>query len=110
MRLRDFGRFGQFVLEDGYINGAQIVPDDWFKEATQIHMPLWPGGGYGFGWWIFDANSFQAMGIYGQLIYINPSRNLVIAINSAWPEADSNVRHYAVARFLKSVTDEIDKE
>jgi len=50
------------------------------------------------------------MGIYGQLIYINPSRNLVIAINSAWPEADSNVRHYAVARFLKSVTDEIDKE
>jgi|TARA_R100000750_G_scaffold61595_2_gene53027 CubicO group peptidase (beta-lactamase class C family) len=110
MRLRDFGRFGQFVLEDGYINGTQIVPDDWFKEATQIHMLLWPGGGYGFGWWIFDANSFQAMGIYGQLIYINPSRNLVIAINSAWPEADSNVRHYAVARFLKSVTDEIDKE
>ena len=29
MRLRDFGRFGQFVLEDGYINGTQIVVLAW---------------------------------------------------------------------------------
>ncbi len=110
MRLRDFGRFGQFVLEDGYINGESIVPDDWFKTATQIQVPLWPGGGYGYGWWIFNSHSFEALGIYGQKIYIDPSRKLVIAINSAWPEADSNERHFAAANFIKSITDEIDKE
>lgn len=110
MRLRDFGRFGQFVLEDGYINGVSIVPDDWFKIATQIQMPLWPGGGYGYGWWIFNDHSFEALGIHGQMIYIDPSRKLVIAVNSAWPEADSNERHFAVANFIKSITDEIDKE
>ena len=110
MRLRDFGRFGQFVLEDGYINGKSIVPDGWFKTATQIQVPLWPGGGYGYGWWIFNSYSFEALGIYGQKIYIDPSRKLVIAINSAWPEADSNKRHFAVANFIKSITDEIDKE
>lgn len=110
MRLRDFGRFGQFVLEDGYINGESIVPDDWFKKASKIQMPLWPGGGYGYGWWIFNAHSFEALGIHGQKIYIDPSRKLVIAVNSEWPEADSNERYFAVANFIKSISDEIDKE
>jgi len=110
MRLRDFGRFGQFVLEDGTINGESIVPDNWFEKATQIQMPLWPGGGYGYGWWIFNNHSFEALGIHGQMIYIDPSRKLVIAINSAWPEADSNERHFAVENFIKSISDELDKE
>jgi CubicO group peptidase (beta-lactamase class C family) len=110
MLLRDFGRFGQFVLEDGYINGESIVPDDWFGKATRIQMPLWPGGGYGYGWWIFNGHSFEALGIHGQMIYIDPSRNLVIAVNSAWPEADSNERHFAVENFIKTISDEIDKE
>lgn len=110
MRLRDFGRFGQFVLEDGYINGESIVPDDWFSTATQIQMPLWPGGGYGYGWWIFNAHSFEALGIYGQMIYIDPSRELVVAINSAWPEADSPERHFATLNFIRSITDELDRE
>ena len=108
--LRDFARFGQFVLEDGRINGESIVPDDWFKTATQIQVPLWPGGGYGFGWWIFNGSSFEALGIHGQMIHIDPARRLVIAINSAWPEADSNERHMAVNNFLKSIDSEIDKE
>lgn len=110
MPLRDFARFGQFVLEDGRIHGKSIVPDDWFKTATQIQVPLWPGGGYGYGWWIFNDHSFEALGIHGQMIYVDPSRNLVIAVNSAWPEANSNERHVAVNNFLKSITDEIDKE
>ncbi len=110
MRLRDFARFGQFVLEDGRINGKSIVPDGWFDTATQIQVPLWPGAGYGYGWWIFNGDSFEALGIHGQMIYIDPSRKLVIAVNSAWPEAESNERHIAVANFVKSITDEIDKE
>lgn len=110
MRLRDFGRFGQFVLENGYINGEPTVPDDWFSTATQIQMPLWPGGGYGYGWWIFNAHSFEALGIHGQMIYIDPSRKLVIAVNSAWPEADSTERHFATLRFIQSITEALDNE
>ncbi len=110
MRLRDFARFGQFVLEDGRINGTSIVPDGWFKTATQIQVSLWPGGGYGYGWWIKNDYSFEALGIHGQMIYIDPSRKLVIAINSAWPEADSYERQVAVANFINSISEEIDKE
>lgn len=110
MTLRDFARFGQFVLEDGRINGESIVPDNWFKTATEIQVPLWPGGGYGYGWWIFNSSSFDALGIYGQRIHIDPSRRLVIAVNSAWPEADSNERQLAFAKFLTSINNEVDKE
>lgn len=110
MILRDFARFGQFVLEDGRINGESIVPDDWFNTATHIQVPLWPGGGYGYGWWIFNGSAFEALGIHGQMIHIDPARKLVIAINSAWPEADSNERHLAVSNFIKTITNEIDKE
>ena len=110
MTLRDFARFGQFVLEEGRINGKSIVPDDWFKTATHIQVPLWPGGGYGYGWWIFSGGSFEALGIHGQMIHIDPARRLVIAINSAWPEADSNEKLTAVHNFLKSIDSEIDKE
>ena len=110
MTLRDFARFGQFVLEDGRINGESIVPKDWFQKATSIQVPLWPGGGYGYGWWIFNRGSFEALGIHGQMIHIDPARRLVVAINSAWPEADSNERQSAVINFLQSVSAEIDKE
>lgn len=109
MTLRDFARFGQFVLEDGRINGESIVPMNWFRTATQIQVPLWPGGGYGYGWWIFDSRSFDALGIHGQRIHIDPSRRLVIVLNSEWPEADSNERQFAFARFLGSVNKEVDK-
>ncbi|MFZ1519170.1 MAG: serine hydrolase [Ignavibacteriaceae bacterium] len=110
MTLRDFARFGQFVLEDGRINGKSIVPNDWFETATKIQVPLWPGGGYGYGWWIFNASSFDALGIYGQRIHVDPSRRLVIAVNSAWPEADSNERQLAFAKFLTTIYNEVDKK
>jgi len=110
MTLRDFARFGQFVLEDGGINGKSIVPNDWFNTATKIQVPLWPGGGYGYGWWIFNASSFDALGIYGQRIHVDPSRRLVIAVNSAWPEADSNERQLAFAKFLALINKEVDEQ
>jgi len=109
-KLRDFARFGQFVLDGGRINDEYIVPDNWFKEATHAQVPLWPGGGYGYQWWIFNGNTFEALGIFGQVIHIDPARRLVIVINSAWPEAESNERHAAVAGFLNIVAKEIDKE
>lgn len=109
-RLRDFARFGQFVMEGGMITGESIVPRSWFQEATRPQVQLWPGGGYGYQWWVFSKNTFEALGIHGQMIHIDPERNLIVVINSAWPEADSNERHAAAASFIKTITQEIDKE
>jgi len=110
MTLRDFARFGQFVLEGGRINGESIVPDNWFQTATHTQIPLWGGWGYGYQWWTMNDGTFRALGIHGQMIHIDPARRLVIAINSAWPEAESDKRRAAVANFLKTITKEIDEE
>ena len=110
MPLRDYARFGQFVLEGGRINGESILPDGWLQAATHSQVQLWPGGGYGYQWWIINGNTFEALGIYGQMIHIDPARRLVVVINSAWPEAESDERHAAVANFINAITKEIDKE
>ena len=110
MSLRDFGRFGQFVLDGGRINGELIVPGDWFAEATKRRVQIWGSLGYGYGWWTFDDGTFEALGIHGQVIHIDPMRHLVVVVNSAWPEAESNQRHDATAHFLHTIATEIDKE
>ena len=110
MKLRDFGRFGQFILEGACINGKSIVPDDWLQTATHTQIPLWPGWGYGYQWWTMSDGTFRALGIYGQMIHIDNARHLVVVLNSAWPEAESFKRQTAVNIFLKSIDSEMDKE
>jgi len=110
MKLRDFGRFGQFILDGARVNGKSIVPDDWLQLATHTQVKLWPGWGYGFQWWTLSDGTFRALGIYGQMIHLDPARHLVVVLNSAWPEAESFKRQTTVENFLRSINREIDKE
>ena len=110
MKLRDFGRFGQFILDGARINGIPIVPEDWLQSATHTQVKLWPGWGYGYQWWTLSDGTFRALGIHGQMIHIDPVRHLVVVLNCAWPEAESYTRQTAVDNFLKSINGEIDKE
>lgn len=83
-RLRDYARFGQFVME----GGKGVVPDDWFAQATSKQADIGQRGrGYGFQWWTNDDGSYAAQGIFGQGIFIDPKRRLVIATNGNWPKA-----------------------
>ena len=110
MKLRDFGRFGQFILDGATIKSKSIVPDDWLQSATHTQIALWPGWGYGYQWWTLSDGTFRALGIHGQMIHIDPSRHLVIVVNSAWPEAENMKRQMTADRFVKSISTEIDKE
>ena len=109
-KLRDFARFGQFVLDDGMINGESIVPEGWFDAATSMQVSLWPGWGYGYQWWARSDGTFHALGIHGQMIHIDPARQLVVVINSAWPEAESYGRQMAASGFINTLTGVLDKE
>ncbi len=86
--LRDYARFGMFILGGGIAGGHRIVPDDWLSHATtkQAEIDV-PGRGYGYQWWTNDDGSFAAQGIFGQGIFIDPKRELVIASNGNWPTA-----------------------
>ena len=85
---RDFARFGQFILDGAVTQEGGVVPADWLPAATAKQADIGqPGFGYGYQWWTFDDGSFQADGIFGQGIFIDPARRLVIASNANWKTA-----------------------
>jgi CubicO group peptidase (beta-lactamase class C family) len=85
---RDFARFGLFMLGGGIADGRPVLPDGWIAEATRKHADTtrYPYG-YGYQWWTLDDDCYTAQGIFGQGIFIDPRRKLVIASNSNWPQA-----------------------
>ncbi len=83
--LRDFGRFGQFVLRDGTVGGRRVLPDRWRDEAGSPKRYGTSTVPYGYMWWPVEAaahsvhaGAFAAQGIFGQWIYINPREQVVI--------------------------------
>jgi len=85
---RDFARFGLFILGGGIAEGKSVLPDGWIAEATTKHADTDQAGyGYGYQWWTVNDGSYAARGIFGQSIFIDPNRKLVIASNSNWPQA-----------------------
>lgn len=106
---RDFARFGLFVLANGVADGQQVVPADWFTQATTKQKDIGdPGKGYGFQWWTYDDGSVAAQGIFGQGIFIDPKRHLVIASNSNWTRATKGPEGEAREAFYKRVQAAID--
>ncbi|WP_447756103.1 serine hydrolase domain-containing protein [Sphingopyxis fribergensis] len=86
MTLRDYGRFGQFMLDGGVVGGESILPPGWISEATSSQSG--PGETpYGYQWWIPRPGTYAALGIFGQAIYTNPAQGLIIVQLSAWPAA-----------------------
>ncbi len=85
---RDFARFGLFMLGGAVVNGEAVLSEDWIAKATTKQADIGrPGRGYGYQWWTYDDGTYAAQGIFGQGIYIDPARKLVIASNSNWPRA-----------------------
>ncbi len=91
--LRDYARFGQFLLNDGVANGERILPEGWLAEATTPKR-LRNGSmlDYGYLWWTPTSLSarrdgaYDAQGIHGQFLYVNPAVHLVIVVWSAQPK------------------------
>ena len=85
---RDFARFGLFILGGGMAKGKAVLPDGWIAAATTKQVgSTRPGYGYGYQWWTMNDGSYTARGIFGQGIFIDPGRKLIIASNSNWPYA-----------------------
>ncbi|MBC8716852.1 serine hydrolase [Ochrobactrum sp. Marseille-Q0166] len=95
--LRDFARFGLLYMNGGRsYRGEQIVPAKWVHDSVTPDAPhLMPGRplpdgkvsyGYGYQWWIpaEPQGDFVGVGIYGQFIYVNPAKRVVIVKTSAY--------------------------
>lgn len=88
--LRDYGRFGLFIMNDGVAGRDSILPSGWVHEAT---TPKVLKGGraldYGYLWWTAETDAsrrdeaFVAEGIHGQWIYVNRPKRIVAVVWSA---------------------------
>lgn len=101
--LRDAARFGRLVRDHGQIDGWQLVPASWVDQSLALDDSLRdrmrnnpkygsaPWVAYHNMWWVLDSarGEFAAVGIHGQVIYINRSSNIVAAWFSSQPIASS---------------------
>ncbi len=108
---RDFARFGLFILGGGKAGGVSVLPEGWIAAATVKNADIGtPGRGYGYQWWTYDDGSYAAQGIFGQGIFIDPKRGLVIASNSNWPRATDKTASEQRQQFYRRVQNAIDAE
>ena len=97
--LRDLGRFGQMLLDGGAVGSEQVVPAGWIadslaggadsreKFAASGNAAWLPGGAYRNQFWL-PGNGREVLlclGIHGQLIWVEPARQLVVVKLSSWP-------------------------
>ncbi|MEO5581014.1 MAG: serine hydrolase [Gemmatimonadaceae bacterium] len=114
--LRDYGRFGLFVVEGGVARGEAILPGGWIEVAT---TPKILRGGtplaYGYLWWPGPTPAsrrdaaFAAEGIHGQFLYVNPVTKIVIVVWGAQqkPTGGAIIDDWS---FFDAVSDALDKE
>lgn len=109
---RDYARLGWFILQGGKVNGAAIVPEGWFAQATSTQADIGqPGRGYGYMWWTYADGTFAARGIFGQGIFVDPARKLVIVSNANWAGgARDPVAREAREAFYRAVQQAVDAE
>ncbi|TCV96460.1 CubicO group peptidase (beta-lactamase class C family) [Luteibacter rhizovicinus] len=107
--LSDYARMGQFLLDGGVANGKPVLADGWLADATRKHADIGaPGRGYGYQWWTFDGGRYAGLGIFGQVLYLDPSRHLAIVQLAAWPVATDSAQTRARQAFIDAVTAAVD--
>lgn len=119
--LRDAARFGLMALNEGRVGDTQVLDQTWLAdtfaltdqdrsawnnstfadETDATYMPDFEG--YRSFWWVCDANRGEraAIGIYGQMIYVNKAASTVIASFSS-PNSTSNARRPSFKRVLRA--------
>ena len=98
MTAVDFAKLGELYRLQGVWQGKQLVPADYVSASTQATSPHTQpsqpfvgghafGPGYGYQWWIpgVEENTFAAIGVYNQFIFVDPDRETVIVKLSANP-------------------------
>ena len=92
MALRDFGRFGLFVLNGGLVGGERLLPEGWVEDASRPAFTLdseensYGATGYGYSWWLDEESAMVAVGFAGQSLYIHPRQDLVVVTLSCQPQ------------------------
>jgi CubicO group peptidase (beta-lactamase class C family) len=112
---RDMARFGYLYLQNGNINGKQIVPVNWIKESTiscdgakMSDNSCYTEKGYGYLWWIgvnAGYNCYAAHGYGGQAIVVIPDLDMIMVFTHYWRNEDKKEKEAeSFCRIIKMFT------
>ncbi|MEM1198386.1 MAG: serine hydrolase [Pseudomonadota bacterium] len=117
--LRDLGRIGLLMLNEGTLNGKRLFPASVVEKIRKggdrnkfgTGFPTLAGGSYTSQWWVFHNKheAFAARGVHGQTIYIDPTAQMVLVRFASFPKAQNGLidptslpAYQAVAEYLMS--------
>ena len=116
--LRDLGRLGLLMLNEGVINGVRLFPAEVVQkiraggdQSKFAGFATIPNGSYTSQWWVFhnDHGAFAARGVHGQTIYVDPTAEMVLVRFASFPQAQNGFidptslpAYQAVAEYLMS--------
>ncbi|GAB3058234.1 serine hydrolase [Intrasporangium mesophilum] len=101
---RDLARFGQLLLDEGRVNGREVVPSSWIRDAWQPpadvrhafavtdNNEVLPNGWYRNQFWFVPhhhGTALVCLGIHGQMIHVDPATRTVGVKLSSWPTAQN---------------------
>jgi CubicO group peptidase (beta-lactamase class C family) len=110
----DYARLGQLYLQDGVWNGERLLPEGWVDQATIPNEPFqepgatpYPGRGYALHFWVPEGydGEFYAAGVFGQYIWVDRLRGVVIAWNSG--DADWGPRNAEQTAVLRAISEHV---
>lgn len=98
--LRDLGKIGLLMLNEGKFNNQQLFPKEVVEEIkkggdkkafAKAGYKTLEGGSYHSMWWIFhnQNKAFAARGVHGQTIYVDPTAKMVIVRFASFPTASN---------------------
>ena len=83
LTMRDLAKIGRLYLNRGVWEGKRIVSESWIEQSTAYSQE---NEGYHFCWYNTSCigadkpefPGYYAMGIRGQVLYVNPYKNLIM--------------------------------
>ena len=101
MRTVDMAKVGALLLQDGRWADQQVLPPGFVAQLVKPQSAGGPPIGlpYGLGWWVASGPTYIASGYAGQVIWVHPPLDLVVAVNSTVsPESQQRGQAMRLAR------------
>lgn len=121
---RDLGCFGTMLLNNGTMDGEQVVPASWVRDTLDADAPtkrcfekssyseIMPGWHYRNQCWIpasWGRDALLGLGIHGQTLLVDQANGVVIAKFSSQPEHDDEALYLASIAMVNAIAQELGK-
>ena len=115
--LRDFARFALAYLNDGQVEGRQVIPKAWVDDVrggdhghfNDYGRRYFPNGRYRNQFWVEDRDRMGhlCLGVFGQFIYVSPERNMAFVLLSTWPDFTNVDRNTDAVNAFRAIAHEM---